>query len=128
MGSLYMAFEPSEAKRIMDRQELVYTPKHGSWRGVAELELSVLTRQSLSERLGSEAAVAERAGPWAQERNRKQIGVGWQFTTQDARTKLIAVFVRVSGLLRHRIFRADLPIAGIPDSHTKTAINVYTRT
>ena len=88
VGSLYTAFEPSEAKRIMDRLELVYTPKHGSWLNIAELELSVLSRQSLSDRLGSEAAVAERARPWAQERNRKQIGVDWQFTTQDARTKL----------------------------------------
>ena len=52
VGSLYTAFEPSEAKRIMDRLELVYTPKHGSWLNIAELELSVLSRQSLSERLG----------------------------------------------------------------------------
>ena len=72
----------------MDRLELVYTPKHGSWLNIAESELSVLTRQSLSDRLGSEAVVAERARPWAQERNRKQIGVDWQFTTQDARIKL----------------------------------------
>ena len=92
VGSLYTAFEPSEAKRIMDRLELVYTPKHGSWLNIAELELSVLTRQSLSDRLGSEAVVAERARPWAQERNRKQIGVDWQFThtgrTHKAQTPL----------------------------------------
>ena len=95
MGSLYTAFEPSEAKRILDRLELVFTPKHGSWRGVAELELSVLTRQSLSDRLGSEAAVAERARHWAQERNRKQIGVDWQFTTQDARMKLKRLYPKI---------------------------------
>lgn len=95
VGSLYTAFEPPEAKRIMDRLELVYTPKHGSWLNVAELELSVLTRQSLSDRLGSEAAVAERAGPWAQERNRKQIGVDWQFTTQDARIKLKRLYPNI---------------------------------
>ena len=95
VGSLYTAFEPSEAKRIMDRLELVYTPKHGSWLNIAESELSVLTRQSLSERLGSEAAVAERAGPWAQERNRKQIGVDWQFTTQDARIKLKRLYPNI---------------------------------
>lgn len=86
-GSLYTTFESSEAKRIMGRLQLVFTPKHGSWLNVAELELSVLTRQSLSDRLGSEAAVAGRVGPWSQERNRKQIGVDWHFTTQDARTK-----------------------------------------
>ena len=95
VGSLYTAFEPSEAKRIMDRLELVYTPKHGSWLNIAELELSVLSRQSLSDRLGSEAAVAERARSWAQERNRKQIGVDWQFTTQDARIKLKRLYPKI---------------------------------
>lgn len=95
VGSLYTAFEPSEAKRIMDRLELVYTSKHGSWRGIAESELSVLTRQSLSDRLGSVEAVAERARPWAQERNRNQIGVDWQFTTQDARTKLKRLYPNI---------------------------------
>ena len=95
MGSLYTAFEPSEAKRILDRLALVFTPKHGSWLNVAELELSVLTRQSLSDRLGSEAAVVERARPWAQERNRRQIGVDWQFTTQDARTKLKRLYPKI---------------------------------
>ena len=95
VGSLYTAFEPSEAKRIMDRLELVYTPKHGSWLNIAESELSVLSRQSLSERLGSVEAVAERAGPWAQERNRKQIGVDWQFTTQAARTKLKRLYPKI---------------------------------
>jgi hypothetical protein len=75
VGSLYTAFEPSEAKRIMDCLELVYTLKPGSWLNIAKLELSVLNRQSLSDRLGSVAAVAERARPWAQERNRKQVGV-----------------------------------------------------
>ena len=95
VGSLSTAFEPSEATRLMDRLEWVYTPKHGSWLNVAELELSVLTRQSLSERLGSEEAVAERARPWAQERNRKQIGVDWPFTTQDARTKLKRLYPNI---------------------------------
>lgn len=95
MGSLYTAFEPSEAKRLLDRLELVFTPKHGSWLNVSELELSVLTRQSLSDRLGSEAAVVERARPWGQERNRKQIGVDWQFTTQDARTKLKRLYPKI---------------------------------
>lgn len=95
VGSLYTAFEPSEAKRIMDRLQLVFTPKHGSWLNVAELELSVLTRQSLSDRLESEAAVAERVGPWSQERNRNQIGVDWHFTTYDARTKLKRLYPKI---------------------------------
>ena len=79
----------------MDRLDLVYTPQHGSWLNIAELALSVLSRQSLSDRLGSVEAVAERAGPWAQERNRKQIGVDWQFTTQDARTKLKRLYPNI---------------------------------
>ena len=75
-GSLYTAFAPVEAKRIMDRLEMVFTPKHGSWLNIAESELSVLTRQSLADRLGSESAVEDRVMPWTQERNRKQIVSG----------------------------------------------------
>ena len=59
-----------------------FTPQHGSWLNIAELELSVLTRQSLSDRLESEEAVEDRARLWTHEHNRKQIGVDWQFTTQ----------------------------------------------
>ena len=94
-GSLYTAFAPVEAKRIMDRLEMVFTPKHGSWLNIAESELSVLTRQSLADRLGSESAVEDRVMPWTQERNRKQIGVDWQFTTQDARTKLKRLYPKI---------------------------------
>ena len=94
-GSLYAAFDAAEAKRIMDRLELVFTPRHGSWLNVAEAELSVLTRQSLADRLESEAAVAARATPWARDRNRRQTGVDWQFTTDDARTKLARLYPKV---------------------------------
>lgn len=94
-GSLYAAFDAAEAKRIMDRLELVFTPKHGSWLNVAESELSVLSRQSLDDRLASEAAVAERAIPWAQQRTANQIGVDWQFTTADARTKLKRLYPKI---------------------------------
>ncbi len=94
-GSLYTAFEAVEAKRIMDRLELVFTPKHGSWLNVSESELSVLTRQSLDDRLESETAVAERATPWTKDRNQKQIGVDWQFTTTDARTKLKRLYPKI---------------------------------
>jgi len=72
----------------MDRLNLVFTPKHGSWLNIAECELSVLTRQSLDDRLESEAAVRDRATPWTKERNTRQKDVDWQFTTTDARTKL----------------------------------------
>ena len=94
-GSLYTAFSPAEAKRIMDRLELVFTPKHGSWLNIAETELSVLTRQSLDDRLATEAAVSERAIPWAADRNHQQIGVNWQFTTTDARTKLKRLYPKI---------------------------------
>ena len=80
----------------MDRLELVFTPKHGSWPDIAESELSVLTRQSLAERLGSEAAVAARATPWARDRNRRQTGVDWQFTTDDARTRLKRLYPKIT--------------------------------
>ena len=94
-GSLYSAFDAAEAKRVMDRLELVFTPKHGSWLNIAESELSVLTRQSLADRLGSEAAVAARAAPWARDRNRLQVGVDWQFTTDDARAKLRRLYPKI---------------------------------
>ena len=87
-GSLYMAFDATEAKRIMDRLDLVFTPKHGSWLNIAESELSVLTRQSLNDRLASETDVAERVTHWTRQRNKEQIGVDWHFTTADARIKL----------------------------------------
>ena len=94
-GSLYAAFDAPEAKRVMDRLELVFTPKHGSWLNIAESELSVLTRQSLGDRLGSEAAVAARAAPWARDRNRRQTGVDWQFTAADARIKLRRLYPKI---------------------------------
>lgn len=94
-GSLYTAFGPVEAKRLMDRLDLVFTPKHGSWLNIAETELSVLTRQSLDDRLATQAAVSERATAWADERNRRQIGVNWQFTTADARTRLKRLYPKI---------------------------------
>jgi DDE superfamily endonuclease len=88
LASLYKAFEPAEALRIARRLELVHTPKHGSWLNVAESELSVLTRQCLSRRIAARSEVAKEAGVWGVRRNRKQVGVDWQFTTEDARIKL----------------------------------------
>ena len=79
----------------MDRVDLVFTPKHGSWLNIAESELSVLTRQSLDDRLASETAVAERAAHWNRQRNKEQIGVDWHFTTKNARTKLIRLYPQI---------------------------------
>ena len=87
-ASLYAAFPPAEAKRLTDKLELHYTPKHGSWLNIAELELSVLPRQCLRQRLGSRAAMEQAVTAWAGRRNAGIARVRWQFTTADARTKL----------------------------------------
>ena len=87
-ASLYEAFEPGEAKRIADKLEIHYTPKHGSWLNMAEIEISVLARQCLAERMGSMKRLAREAMAWAQKRNAKEAKVDWRFTTADARIKL----------------------------------------
>lgn len=88
LASLYQAFPPEEALRIVNKLELVHTPKHGSWLNIAESELSVLTRQSLGRRIDSREEVAGEATAWSTARNTQQTGVDWQFTTTDARIKL----------------------------------------
>lgn len=88
IGSLYRAFDPAEALRIANRIELIHTPKHGSWLNIAECELSVLTRQCLGDRLADVPTIRRRVQPWSTERNEHQTGVDWQFTTDQARTKL----------------------------------------
>jgi hypothetical protein len=87
-ASLYAAFPPAEAKRIADRLEIHYTPKHGSWLNMAEIELSVLTRQCLRRRLGSADRLTQETAAWQTRRNANRAGIVWQFTTADARTKL----------------------------------------
>ena len=87
-ASLYAAFPPAEAKRLADRLEIHDTPKHGSWLNMAELELSVLQRQCLRQRLPDRAAMAREVGAWASRRNDQTKRVDWQFTTADARIKL----------------------------------------
>ena len=87
-GSRYDAFEPSEAKRLCDRLEIHYTPKHGSWRNIAECELSVLSGQCTDRRIPDEATLRREVDAWQQERNAKQVTVDWQFRTEDARIKL----------------------------------------
>jgi hypothetical protein len=85
---LYEVFEPAEARRILERLEFVYTPKHASWLNVAELELSVLGRQCLDRRLPDQEALAREVAAWQCSRNAAQVTVDWQFTTPDARVKL----------------------------------------
>ena len=87
-GSLYEAFPPDEAKRICDRMEFVYTPKHGSWLNMAEIELNVLIAQCLNRRIGSLQEVAREVSAWQNRRDNLKAKVNWQFTYQDARIKL----------------------------------------
>lgn len=87
-AALYTAFDAAEAKRIWDRLELHYTPKHGSWLNMAEIELSVLSRQCLNRRIPDQARLMQEVAAWEARRNAQQATVDWQFTTADARVKL----------------------------------------
>jgi hypothetical protein len=88
IGSLYEAFPPAEAKRLADRLDIRYTPKHGSWLNIAEIELSVLTKQCLTRRIADINILRQETSAWAERRNEEQVGVDWHFTTSNARTKL----------------------------------------
>jgi hypothetical protein len=88
IASLYVAFEPQEAKRLRDRLEMHYTPRHGSWLNIAEIELSLLTRQCLRQRIPNIEMLQQQAQAWYEKRNVKQKSVDWQFTCEDARVKL----------------------------------------
>jgi len=88
LASLYEAFPPERARRIAERLEIHYTPKHGSWLNVAELELSVLSRQCLNRRIESIDELRKEVAAWEEARNEKQVEVRWRFTTADARVKL----------------------------------------
>jgi len=87
-ASLYEAFAPPEAQRLAQRFEFHYTPKHGSWLDMAEIELGILGRQCLSQRIDNLKDLRRQAKAWAKNRNQTQVKVNWQFTTADARTKL----------------------------------------
>ena len=95
-ASLYETFEAEEAHRIARRLEFHYTPKHGSWLNMAEIELSVLGRQCLDQRLPSMQRVRDVIAPWQQARNTHQVQVQWRFTTADAREKLHRLYPSIS--------------------------------
>jgi hypothetical protein len=88
LASLYEAFPPEQARRIAEKLEVHHTPKHGSWLNMAEIELSVLARQCLDQRLDSRERVRQETEAWELERNEQQVEIKWQFTTADARIKL----------------------------------------
>jgi hypothetical protein len=87
-GSFYEAFEPAEARRLAEKLEIHYTPKHGSWLNMAEIEIGVLSRQCLSQYIESKERMISEVGAWQQQRNYAEATVDWQFTTADARIKL----------------------------------------
>jgi transposase len=88
VASLYEAFPPAEAKRLADKLELHYTPKHGSWLNMAEIELSVLSRQCLERRVPDMETLAAEVAAWEARRNVAEKRIDWRFTTEDARIKL----------------------------------------
>ena len=95
IGSLYEAFEPTEARRLAGRLEIHYTPKHGSWLNIAETELSVLAMQCLDRRISTKQDLEREVQAWEDDRNETTKGVDWQFTTQDARVKLRRLYPQI---------------------------------
>jgi len=91
-GSLYETFRPDKAKALWDRFEFVYTPKHGSWLNMAEIELNVLAGQCLNRRIHDIEVVSKEVRAWQEFRNNKNVNVNWQFTAKDARIKLIRLY------------------------------------
>jgi len=88
LSSLYETFPAAKARRLAARLEIHYTPEHGSWLNMAEIELSILSRQCLSRRLGEEAVLRQEIEAWVERRNARDTSVDWRFTTEDARIKL----------------------------------------
>ena len=88
LGSLYETLVPGEAKSLWDRFEFVYTPKHGSWLNMAEIELNVLAGQCLQERIDNRDELASKVAHWQSHRNNRNSTINWQLTTEKARTKL----------------------------------------
>ena len=94
-ASLYEAFEPAEARRLAQRLEIHYTPKHGSWLNVAEIELKALSTQCLARRIPDIVKLRSEVAAWEKDRNKATIGVDWQFTTPDARVKLKHLYPQI---------------------------------
>jgi hypothetical protein len=87
-AALYQAFPPEEARRILSKLEFHYTPKHGSWLNMVEIELSVLSRQCLNRRIPNVDIMKQEIAAWELKRNQQKATVNWRFTNQDARVKL----------------------------------------
>ncbi len=88
IASLYEAFPPEQARRITEKLEIHYTPKHGSWLNMAEIEFAALSKQCLDRRIGSMTVLRREVTAWEEDRNEREVGVRWRFSTADARIKL----------------------------------------
>jgi hypothetical protein len=95
LSCLYEAFTPEEARRIIEKIEVVHTPKHGSWLNMAECELSVLEKQCLGERIGDETTLRQGVARWEMDRNNRSKKIDWQFATADARIKLRRLYPKI---------------------------------
>jgi hypothetical protein len=94
-ASLYETFSPAEARRLMAKLDIVYTPKHGSWLNIAEIELGVLNRQCMGERIGEKGELVMEVHAWEEKRNAQTAKIDWQFTTDDARIKLRRLYPKL---------------------------------
>jgi hypothetical protein len=94
-ASLYKAFPPAEARRLAERFEWRYTPKHGSWLNIAECELSVLARQCLDRRIPDQKALQTETQAWVKKRNSTSVNVNWRFSTDEARVKLAHLYPQI---------------------------------
>ena len=97
-ASLYQAFPPDEARRLMEKLEIHYTPKHGSWLNMAETELGILSRQCLDRRVPDQAFLAREVAAWEEPRNTAECKVIWHFTTDDARIKLHRLYPQIASV------------------------------
>ena len=95
LSSLYEAFSPDEARRLIEKLEVVHTPKHGSWLNMAEIELSVLEREALADRIGDERELQSRVSSWGVDRNHRCRRIDWRFRTSDARIKLRRLYPQI---------------------------------
>lgn len=95
-ASLSKAFEPAEARRMLNRLEFCYTPKHGSWLNMAEMELSILARQCLDRRMAEWETLQSEVAAWVETRNQQQTWIDWRFTTEDARVKLRRLYPSIN--------------------------------
>ncbi len=96
-SSLYQAFSPEEARRLLNKLEFHYTPKHGSWLNMAEIEFSALKRQCLDCRIPDQITLKQKVTEWEQARNVRAVKANWQFKTEDARIKLKRLYPSFSG-------------------------------